>query len=50
MSVLFYLEMDGQSDVSVQFNDSKGEFQSHRDLHENIGCGHIGLVGFVSLH
>lgn len=33
----------------TQVNDSKGDFESHRDLHENIGCGHIGLIGFAAL-
>jgi deoxyribonuclease-4 len=30
----------------VHLNDSKGELGSHRDRHEHIGRGHIGLEGF----
>lgn len=30
----------------IHLNDSKGELGSHRDRHEHIGKGHIGLNGF----
>jgi deoxyribonuclease-4 len=33
----------------IHLNDSKGELGSHRDRHEHIGEGHIGLEGFRSL-
>ena len=33
----------------IHLNDSKGEFGSHRDRHEHIGDGHIGLDGFSNL-
>ena len=31
---------------AVHLNDSKGELGSHKDRHEHIGQGHIGLKGF----
>lgn len=31
---------------AVHLNDSKGELGSHRDRHEHIGMGQIGLEGF----
>jgi deoxyribonuclease-4 len=31
---------------AFHLNDSKGDLGSHRDLHENIGKGKIGLEGF----
>jgi len=34
---------------AVHLNDSKGELGSHKDRHEHIGQGHIGLVGFRRL-
>ncbi|KAL9084069.1 MAG: hypothetical protein Q9159_005423 [Coniocarpon cinnabarinum] len=34
---------------AVHLNDSKGMFDSHRDLHQNIGLGFIGLRGFWNL-
>jgi deoxyribonuclease-4 len=33
----------------IHLNDSKGELGSHRDRHEHIGDGHIGLDGFRNL-
>ncbi len=33
----------------AQCNDSKPEFGSHRDRHEHIGQGNIGLAGFKAL-
>lgn len=30
-------------------NDSKTELGSHRDLHENLGMGHVGLGAFACL-
>lgn len=33
----------------IHANDSKAEFGSHRDRHENIGQGKIGLAGFSAL-
>lgn len=30
-------------------NDSKTELGSHRDLHENLGMGHVGLAAFACL-
>jgi endonuclease IV len=35
--------------VALHANDSKTLFNSHHDRHENIGEGHIGLVGFKNL-
>ena len=34
---------------AVHLNDSKGVFKSHRDLHQNIGLGFIGLRGFHAI-
>ena len=31
---------------AVHLNDSKGDLGSHKDRHEHIGKGHIGLEGF----
>lgn len=33
----------------LHLNDSKGAFNSNRDLHEHIGLGKIGLDGFKSI-
>jgi deoxyribonuclease-4 len=33
----------------IHVNDSKGQLGSHRDLHEHIGLGNIGLDGFQAL-
>jgi len=33
----------------IHLNDTKGELGSHRDRHEHIGDGHIGLDGFRNL-
>jgi deoxyribonuclease-4 len=30
-------------------NDSKVEFNSHKDRHEHIGVGYIGRVGFEAI-
>lgn len=30
-------------------NDSKGACESHRDLHQHLGQGHVGLAGFRAL-
>ena len=35
--------------VVIHANDSKTEFGSHNDRHENIGEGYIGLKGFKNL-
>lgn len=35
--------------VALHVNDSKTEFNSHHDRHENIGQGSIGLAGFKNL-
>lgn len=35
--------------VALHINDSKTEFNSHHDRHENLGQGYIGLEGFKSL-
>ena len=35
--------------VAIHANDSKTEFGSHNDRHENIGEGYIGLEGFKNL-
>lgn len=35
--------------VAIHANDSKTEFGSHNDRHENIGEGRIGLAGFKNL-
>lgn len=32
--------------VAIHMNDAKYELGSHRDRHENIGFGHIGIAGF----
>lgn len=34
---------------ALHVNDSKTEFNSHHDRHENIGEGYIGLAGFQQL-
>jgi AP endonuclease-1 len=34
---------------ALHCNDSKGAFQSHRDLHQNIGMGELGLLAFANL-
>ena len=34
---------------AVHLNDSKGELGCHRDRHENIGKGKIGIKGFQLL-
>jgi AP endonuclease-1 len=33
----------------IHLNDSKVELGANRDLHENIGLGHIGLSGFRAM-
>ncbi|KAL7418975.1 DNA-(apurinic or apyrimidinic site) lyase [Cryptotrichosporon argae] len=33
----------------MHLNDSKAELGANRDLHENIGLGHIGLSGFRAI-
>lgn len=35
--------------VAMHINDSKTEFGSNHDQHENIGEGHIGMEAFVNL-
>jgi endonuclease IV len=35
--------------VAVHANDSKTEFESHHDRHENIGQGFIGKDAFIHL-
>lgn len=35
--------------VAIHVNDSKTEFNSHLDRHENIGQGLIGLEGFTNI-
>jgi deoxyribonuclease-4 len=35
--------------VLIHANDSKGDFMSHRDIHEHIGLGKIGVKGFKEL-
>jgi deoxyribonuclease-4 len=35
--------------VAFHYNDSKKEFGSHRDRHEHIGKGMIGVAGFSLL-
>jgi deoxyribonuclease-4 len=34
---------------AVHLNDTKGELGNHKDRHEHIGKGHIGLDGFRNL-
>ena len=34
---------------AIHCNDSKADFESHRDLHENIGMGKLGLLAFANL-
>jgi AP endonuclease-1 len=49
----FFDEFDnliGLEHLSVlHANDSKTPYNSHHDLHENIGNGYIGLEGFKNL-
>jgi len=33
----------------IHLNDSKGELGCHKDRHEHIGAGHIGLAGFWNI-
>ena len=33
----------------IHCNDSKSDFNSHIDRHENIGCGKIGIEGFGAI-
>ena len=33
----------------MHINDSKADFDTHRDRHENIGDGYIGREGFKAL-
>ena len=33
----------------IHCNDSKSDFNSHIDRHENIGCGKIGIEGFEAI-
>lgn len=35
--------------ILIHANDSKGDFMSHRDIHEHIGLGRIGEEGFKEL-
>jgi apurinic endonuclease APN1 len=42
-------EIGLQNVAAMHCNDSKGALGSGRDLHENIGDGHIGLAGFEAL-
>lgn len=35
--------------VALHVNDSKTEYNSHHDRHENLGDGYIGLEGFKNL-
>lgn len=35
--------------ILIHANDSKGDFLSHRDIHEHIGLGRIGEEGFKEL-
>jgi deoxyribonuclease-4 len=42
-------EVGMQNIVALHVNDSKTAYNSHHDRHENIGEGHIGLLGFQSL-
>lgn len=40
------LEIGLENLIAIHANDSKTEFSSHRDRHENIGEGLIGVEGF----
>lgn len=42
-------EIGFENVAAVHCNDSKGALGSGRDLHENIGQGHIGREGFAAL-
>lgn len=42
-------EIGFENIAAMHCNDSKGELGSGRDLHENIGEGHIGREGFMAL-
>lgn len=42
-------EVGIQNIVVIHANDSKTEYGSHNDRHENIGEGYIGLEGFKNL-
>lgn len=42
-------EIGFENIVALHANDSKTEFDSHHDRHENIGKGFIGLAGFKAL-
>lgn len=42
----FDLIIGGKYLKAVHLNDSKGVFNSHRDLHQNIGLGFLGLRAF----
>ena len=42
-------EIGFENVAAVHCNDSKGALGSGRDLHENIGQGHIGRDGFAAL-
>src|SRR3989344_4676464 len=42
-------EVGMQNIVALHVNDSKTAYNSHHDRHENIGEGHIGLLGFQNL-
>ncbi len=35
--------------ILIHANDSKGDFMSHRDIHDHIGLGRIGEEGFKQL-
>lgn len=45
----FDREVGLQNLVAIHANDSKVEFNSKRDRHENIGDGFLGLDGFTNL-
>lgn len=45
----FDAEVGNKYLAGIHLNDSKVELGAHRDLHENIGLGHIGLTGFRAM-
>lgn len=45
----FATEVGNHYLAGIHLNDSKAELGGNRDLHENIGLGHIGLSGFRAL-
>ncbi len=42
-------ELGLENVVAIHANDSKTLWNSHNDRHENIGEGHIGILGFKAL-